>query len=694
VQRGLVDKMKNKNIFFLMSFFIILLVGISSNIAFGEETQKLEIEIKYTNGDRIDAYQTNYVVYQDNDKNPFLEEPLQSNPQTLVLPKDHRYKIEVFVNGMYSEVGYTELHDIPQKLDIQIPLPGGLKFNVFFEDGETPVQDATVIIKSQDGVQQRIASTNENGETMRYWLQSTILPENHYTAEVYFEEFLLTSVSDVKVFQGISQDQKITVPIPSVVEELIVFRLYDTDSQKLLKSDGDYSVLLVDSANNSHIGHITGQKGEVYFSSLPSGVYSVSVLNNDERDPLWKDSIIIISGNQNNFDLIQTNPITLPKKTDDEISTQNDPAPPIDEGISFVQKPVVYQQSEQNYKISCNCVSFRLDDVQDYWLNEIQAEIIKKFSENEIPLTSGVIIDSFGNDSFLLEIVQNEIKNQNLEIANHGLDSTPLTVFDKEKQNQILKESNIKIKQKLGVNASTLIPPQNRFNEDTLDALRENGFTHLSASTFNDSGPFPLKDQKIYRFPEVATTGEYVPSQNRFVGITADKTFSDIVNGLNAHGFAVVTMHPQEFSVFRGGEYVNEIDEKQFQELDSLIEKIKNSNFKTVYLGDINENISIVFPESQKNFDGHYVIPSWIKNNAGWWRDGFVDDESFILSMQFLIQEDILQLPPTAQGHGGTEIPDWIKDNAGWWAEGKISDDDFVYGVNYLVSKGIIVIDI
>lgn len=36
-------------------------------------------------------------------------------------------------------------------------------------------------------------------------------------------------------------------------------------------------------------------------------------------------------------------------------------------------------------------------------------------------------------------------------------------------------------------------------------------------------------------------------------------------------------------------------------------------------------------------------IPSWIKNNAGWWVEGMIDDASFIQGIQFLIKEGIIQ---------------------------------------------------
>ena len=84
-------------------------------------------------------------------------------------------------------------------------------------------------------------------------------------------------------------------------------------------------------------------------------------------------------------------------------------------------------------------------------------------------------------------------------------------------------------------------------------------------------------------------------------------------------------------------------------------------------------------------------IPSWIKNNAEWWADGTIDDNSFIQGIQFLVKENILKIPSTAQGTGSTdEIPSWIKNNAGWWADGTIDDDAFIQGIQFLIKEGIL----
>jgi len=85
-------------------------------------------------------------------------------------------------------------------------------------------------------------------------------------------------------------------------------------------------------------------------------------------------------------------------------------------------------------------------------------------------------------------------------------------------------------------------------------------------------------------------------------------------------------------------------------------------------------------------------IPDWVKNNAGWWADGSIDDNAFVQGIQYLIQEKIMNIPdlPEQASTAKEAVPDWVKNNAGWWAEGVISEDEFVNGIKFLVEKGII----
>ena len=52
------------------------------------------------------------------------------------------------------------------------------------------------------------------------------------------------------------------------------------------------------------------------------------------------------------------------------------------------------------------------------------------------------------------------------------------------------------------------------------------------------------------------------------------------------------------------------------------------------------------------------TIPDWVKNNAGWWAGGLIDDSSFVSGIQWLISNGIMIIPPTEQGadDGGNVI--------------------------------------
>ena len=38
-------------------------------------------------------------------------------------------------------------------------------------------------------------------------------------------------------------------------------------------------------------------------------------------------------------------------------------------------------------------------------------------------------------------------------------------------------------------------------------------------------------------------------------------------------------------------------------------------------------------------------------------------------------------------------VPEWVKNTAGWWADGLIDDNSFVSGIQWLISNGIIILE-
>ncbi len=94
---------------------------------------------------------------------------------------------------------------------------------------------------------------------------------------------------------------------------------------------------------------------------------------------------------------------------------------------------------------------------------------------------------------------------------------------------------------------------------------------------------------------------------------------------------------------------------------------------------------SDVFAEDEK-----FVIPKWVKDVAKYWHEGSIDDDTFIGTLKYLIQHEILILPETDTKSTESEIPAWVKNTAGWWANDQIGDEAFVNALQYLIEIGVI----
>ena len=91
------------------------------------------------------------------------------------------------------------------------------------------------------------------------------------------------------------------------------------------------------------------------------------------------------------------------------------------------------------------------------------------------------------------------------------------------------------------------------------------------------------------------------------------------------------------------------------------------------------------------------AIPAWVKNSAGWWSQGLIDDHEFISSIEYMISNNIMSIDTggadphnDADSNSVQSIPAWVKNSAGWWSEGLLEDGEFVNSLKYLISSGMI----
>lgn len=350
------------------------------------------------------------------------------------------------------------------------------------------------------------------------------------------------------------------------------------------------------------------QRGEAFFSKLNVGTYDFHIIlqRGEENEKQLVKEEITVDGKKSSFDIFG--------KIDSENSPQQNQQDASDDSSQIDLETSKPQPISDSFsKHSCNCVAFRFDDIQNFWLNDVQIKVMETFYEKETPVTIGIIGNHFGKDEKLVNSVKNFVNaNFDLEIANHGWEHEDFAKYNKNEQSELLKKSNDALTEILGVTPTTFIPPLNSFNEDTLYAMTENGLKYFSTELDESDAVYQVSGFSVYHFPEGAATGKLNKEISLFEGLSHEETLSDIHTSIENYGFAVVTLHPQEFSVIKDETYSNMVNQHQIDELKSLIAAIDENSFEVVLLSEIDKKSIVIANE----------IPSWVKNNAQWWGGG------------------------------------------------------------------------
>ncbi len=151
-------------------------------------------------------------------------------------------------------------------------------------------------------------------------------------------------------------------------------------------------------------------------------------------------------------------------------------------------------------------------------------------------------------------------------------------------------------------------------------------------------------------------------------------------------------IHSINAHIFDGRSYVEIISRTTIDGSKAdpeTLQQIKEIIKSFVFLNPTTEPDLKPEPEAEEP-ELEITIPDWVKNNAGWWANGNINDASFLEGISYLIQNNIIVIPSTESGSGGGEVPEWIKNTAGWWADGTIDDETFVNAITYLIQQGLI----
>lgn len=145
---------------------------------------------------------------------------------------------------------------------------------------------------------------------------------------------------------------------------------------------------------------------------------------------------------------------------------------------------------------------------------------------------------------------------------------------------------------------------------------------------------------------------------------------------------------PMEFQI----NFISKYDDTEFLnqvqfDLISVDENLKplrsmanEDNKQFLYSPSGQTNVDIIVEEEPGI--AHYVI--WIYGLAPDWTLPETAPDYLVLDIPISENKEIIKPQPPVQS-----IPSWIKNNAGWWADGQIDDSSFVQGIQWLIKEGI-----
>ena len=200
-------------------------------------------------------------------------------------------------------------------------------------------------------------------------------------------------------------------------------------------------------------------------------------------------------------------------------------------------------------------VVLRIDDIQDYAFAPAQIFLLDESLINEIPMSLAVIPGVFGDDWQIVEKVK-LASSRNSEITAHGWMHENLATFSGEKQAALLSQAKARLKEVLGCDPETLVPPMFSFNEDTFQAMQATGYEIISSSI---SVSYPGVDSGVKMIPGTVNLSDYSENETNWQMKALASIEAEIAGSVAKYGFAVIVTHPQEFL---DGEELNEMNVK------------------------------------------------------------------------------------------------------------------------------------
>jgi peptidoglycan/xylan/chitin deacetylase (PgdA/CDA1 family) len=192
----------------------------------------------------------------------------------------------------------------------------------------------------------------------------------------------------------------------------------------------------------------------------------------------------------------------------------------------------------------------------------------------------------FGTDPVIVDKVK-EGKSL-FEYAIHGWDHIDFTTLKAHVQEETISEAQDKMNAIMGRPAAVFLPPYNNFDHSTLVAMRLSGLHIISSSKDDPYTPYaPANDTLgIFHMPQSTNYGYTNSSDNNALASsstaghawrTIEEMKASVGEDIDNRGWAVVTVHPQDFAKYsKDGKMLNVTDDDKVETFKRLIDEFRD----------------------------------------------------------------------------------------------------------------------
>lgn len=234
---------------------------------------------------------------------------------------------------------------------------------------------------------------------------------------------------------------------------------------------------------------------------------------------------------------------------------------------------------------SCKCVVYRIDDIQDNWIDNPQMSVMDLYVSKNQHLSLGVIMHLIGADTTLINKMKQGAQNSLFALDVHGWDHVDYTTLTLQQQEDSLVLANNKMQSLFGSPSITFDMPYDTFNADTLSAMQAVKMKIISSRDYYDTYPFfnaggsasyDGNALPIVHMPGTAMYADYNPSvKGGWLDEPSSKILSDIDASIAKYGYAVLVIHPQSFAqVSSAGDLTNVVNQTQIARMSDLMDAV------------------------------------------------------------------------------------------------------------------------